>query len=54
MLSRLDFLERNVEWRPDAPALGPVDTGETLSYAAFDERVNRVAAGLADIKRPRE
>ena len=48
MLSHLDFLDRNVEWRPDAPALELVDTGETVSYAAFDERVNRVATGLAD------
>jgi acyl-CoA synthetase (AMP-forming)/AMP-acid ligase II len=48
MLSHLDFLERNVEWRPSEPGLELVDAGETVTWAAFDDRVNRLATALAD------
>lgn len=48
MITQRRYLERNVEWRANDPALEIIDTGETLSYAEFDERVNRIANALSD------
>lgn len=48
MITQRQYLERNVEWRTDQPALEILDTGETLTYGEFDERVNRVANALSD------
>jgi long-chain acyl-CoA synthetase len=48
VITQRQYLERNVEWRPNNPALEVIDTGETLTYVEFDERVNRVANALSD------
>ena len=48
MITQRRYLERNVEWRTNESALEIVETGETLTYAEFDERVNRVANALSD------
>ncbi|MFC4125877.1 non-ribosomal peptide synthase/polyketide synthase [Nocardia rhizosphaerae] len=38
-----DLVARQAIATPDAPALVDADSGETLHYAAFDARVNRIA-----------
>lgn len=48
VITQRRYLERNVEWRANNPALEIVDTGETFTYAEFDERVNRIANALSD------
>ncbi|WP_226043067.1 class I adenylate-forming enzyme family protein [Natrinema sp. DC36] len=48
MITQRRYLERNVEWRTNKPALEIVDSDETVTYAEFDERVNRIANALTD------
>lgn len=48
MVTHREFLERNVNWRADETALSVVERGENLTYAGFNERVNRVANALRD------
>jgi acyl-CoA synthetase (AMP-forming)/AMP-acid ligase II len=49
MITNREFLERNAAWRSDRPALRLVDRDETLTWAEFDDRANRVGHGLADM-----
>lgn len=46
MLTPRDMLERNVEFRGENTAIKILETGETLSYAEFDSKVNQLANGL--------
>ncbi len=48
MITQRQYLERNVEWRENKPALQLVESGKTLTYGEFNEHVNRVANALSD------
>jgi long-chain acyl-CoA synthetase len=48
VISHRKFLERNVTWRTDSPALEVIGTEETLTWREFDDEVNCVANALAD------
>lgn len=48
MISHREYLERNADWRGDRSALRLADTGESVTWRAFDERANRFGNALAD------
>lgn len=43
-----DVVHHHARRRPDAPAIGDLDTGSTLSWADLEDRVARLAGALAD------
>ena len=48
MITHKEYLERNAEWRRDRSALRIAETGESVTWEAFDERANRFGNALAD------